>query len=69
MIMIHFHLAIYVSLDGPRIMFEGAGTVEICVIIHDDEEGRPCSRDTDFDITFFTVFDSAGEIHYDSQFS
>ena len=62
MMMIHFHLAIYVSLDGPRIVLEDAGTVQICVIIQDDEKRRPCSRDTDFDITFFTVFDSAGEI-------
>ena len=53
------------SLDGPRIVFEGAGTVNICVIIQNDEEGRPCSRDRDFNITFFTAFDSAGEIHYD----
>ena len=68
MIMIHFHLAISVSLDGPRIVPEGAGTVNICVIIQDDEKRRPCSRDRDFDITFFTVFDSAGEVHYDSQF-
>ncbi|CAI8026694.1 FRAS1-related extracellular matrix protein 2 [Geodia barretti] len=50
---------IYVSLDGPRIVFEGAGTVNICVIIQNDEEGRPCSRDRDFNITFFTAFDSA----------
>ncbi|CAI8008331.1 hypothetical protein GBAR_LOCUS5720 [Geodia barretti] len=50
---------IYVSLDGPRIVREDAGTVQICVIIQDDDERRPCSRDTDFDITFFTVFDSA----------
>ena len=49
-------------------MFEDAGTVNICVIIENDEEGRPCSRDRDFNITFFTVFDSAGETCCDSQF-
>ena len=62
------HLAITVSLEEPKIVFEDAGTVDICVIIQNDEEGRPCSREKDFDITFFTVFNSAGEICCDSQF-
>ena len=68
MMMVHFHLAIYVSMEEPRIVSEDAGTVNICVIIENDEERRTCSRDRDFNITLFTVFNSAGEICCDSQF-
>ena len=54
------------DLEEPMAVLENNGSVEVCAIIK-DQDGKPCSREAPFNITFSTEFDSAGGLNHNSQ--